>query len=110
MTDPAPRPPPTPRFQAVDILPLQVYSEFLNYVTSRYGQLCEILEPLVGVKSKEDIATTLVHIMQREGLAKHLLADLVCMDVTRIGGSPRGSPGGGATGGHRRGDGGGRGC
>ncbi|KAF0306409.1 putative Ras GTPase-activating protein [Amphibalanus amphitrite] len=72
------------RFQAVDILPLPVYSEFLHYVTSRYGPLCEILEPLVGVKSKEDIATTLVHIMQREGLAKHLLADLVCMDVTRI--------------------------
>ena len=74
-----------PRFQAVDILPLHAYQEFLQYVTSRYGQLCEVLEPLVGVKSKEDIATALVHVMQREGLAKHLLSDLVCMDVTRIG-------------------------
>ena len=57
----------------------------LQYVSSRYGQLCEVLEPLVGVKSKEDIATALVHVMQREGLAKHLLSDLVCMDVTRVG-------------------------
>ncbi|XP_043231373.1 ras GTPase-activating protein raskol-like isoform X2 [Amphibalanus amphitrite] len=72
------------RFQAVDILPLHAYQEFLQYVTSRYSPLCEVLEPLVGVKSKEDIATALVHVMQREGLAKHLLSDLVCMDVNRI--------------------------
>ncbi len=47
--------------------------------------ICEILEPVVSVKAKEDIATALVHIMQKEGLAKNFLSDIVMMDIKRVG-------------------------
>lgn len=40
---------------------------------------------MISVKSKEDIATALVYVMQREGLAKQFLADIVMMDIDRIG-------------------------
>ncbi|XP_066993594.2 ras GTPase-activating protein raskol [Anabrus simplex] len=72
------------RFQSVDILPVQVYQEFLQFLKTDYKALCEILEPVVSVKAKEDIATSLVHIMQREGMAKQFLADIVMMDIDRV--------------------------
>lgn len=72
------------RFQTVDILPVQVYQEFLQYLKTEYKSICEVLEPVIGVKAKEDIATALVHVMQREGLAKQFLADIVMMDIERI--------------------------
>ncbi|XP_066906311.1 ras GTPase-activating protein raskol isoform X4 [Halyomorpha halys] len=72
------------RFQTVDILPVQVYQEFLQYLKSDYKGICEVLEPVISVKAKEDIATALVHVMQREGLAKQFLADIVMMDIDRI--------------------------
>lgn len=52
---------------------------------ANYGVICELLEPAISVKSKEDIATALVHIMQREGMARNFLADLVMMEIERIG-------------------------
>ncbi|XP_046404023.1 ras GTPase-activating protein raskol isoform X2 [Ischnura elegans] len=72
------------RFQSVDILPLTVYQEFLEYLKSEYSTVCEALEPVVGVRAKEDIATALVNVMQREGLAREFLADLVMMDIHRV--------------------------
>lgn len=56
-----------------------------QYLKSDYKPLCEVLEPVIGVKAKEDIATALVHVMQREGLAKQFLADIVMMDIDRVG-------------------------
>lgn len=47
--------------------------------------MCEILEPVISVKAKEDIATSMIHIMQREGIARNFLADLVMMEIDRIG-------------------------
>jgi len=73
------------RFQSVDILPVQVYQEFLEYLKTDYASLCEKLEPVIGVKAKEDIATALVAVMQREKKAPQFLADLVMMDIHRIG-------------------------
>ncbi|XP_024947249.1 probable Ras GTPase-activating protein isoform X6 [Cephus cinctus] len=72
------------RFQSVDILPVQVYQEFLEYLKTDYASLCEKLEPVIGVKAKEDIATALVAVMQREKKASQFLADLVMMDIHRI--------------------------
>ncbi|XP_076626961.1 ras GTPase-activating protein raskol isoform X2 [Colletes latitarsis] len=72
------------RFQSVDILPVQVYQEFLEYLKTDYKPLCEKLEPAIGVKAKEDIATALVAVMQREKKAPQFLADLVMMDIHRI--------------------------
>ncbi|KAJ9574048.1 hypothetical protein L9F63_008574, partial [Diploptera punctata] len=72
------------RFQSVDILPVQVYQEFLQFLKMEYKPLCETLEPAISVKAKEDIATAMVHIMQREGMAQQFLADIVMMDIDRI--------------------------
>ncbi|XP_063972511.1 ras GTPase-activating protein raskol isoform X10 [Diachasmimorpha longicaudata] len=72
------------RFQSVDILPVQVYQEFLEYLKTDYPSLCERLEPAIGVKAKEDIATAFVAVMQREKKAPQFLADLVMMDIHRI--------------------------
>lgn len=57
----------------------------MQYLKTDYKSVCEVLEPVIGVKAKEDIATALVHVMQREGLAKEFLADIVMMDIERIG-------------------------
>ncbi|XP_049847559.1 ras GTPase-activating protein raskol-like isoform X4 [Schistocerca gregaria] len=72
------------RFQTVDILPVHVYDEFLQFLKTEYRILCEVLEPAISVKAKEDIATALVHVMQREGMAREFLADVVMMDIDRI--------------------------
>ncbi|KAK7086908.1 Disabled 2-interacting protein, partial [Halocaridina rubra] len=72
------------KFQSIDILPLELYCDFLQYMKSNYGVICEMLEPVISVKAKEDIATAMVHIMQREGLARNFLADLVMMEIERI--------------------------
>ncbi|GFG36103.1 hypothetical protein Cfor_08074, partial [Coptotermes formosanus] len=72
------------RFQSVDILPVQVYQEFLQFLKMEYKPLCEALEPVISVKAKEDIATAMVHIMQREGMAQQFLADIVMIDIDRI--------------------------
>lgn len=57
----------------------------MQYLKTDYKSVCEVLEPVIGVKAKEDIATALVSVMQREGLAKEFLADIVMMDIERIG-------------------------
>ena len=50
-----------------------------------YMVIAEMLEPCIGVKAKEDIATALVAVMQREGYAQKFLADIVMADVEKIG-------------------------
>lgn len=93
------------RYQSIDILPVGVYSEFLEYLKKDYKKVCETLEPVIGwclnelfsnkifliiffkltgVKAKEDIATSLVLAMQSEGMARQFLADVVMMDVVRV--------------------------
>ena len=71
------------KFQMVDILPLEVYEEFLEYLKTDYMTVCELLEPAIGVKAKEDIATALVAVMQREGYAQKFLSDIVMADVDK---------------------------
>lgn len=72
------------KYQTVDILPLEVYEEFLEYLKTDYMTVCDLLEPVIGVKAKEDIATALVAVMQREGYAQKFLADIVMADVDKI--------------------------
>ncbi|XP_055592546.1 ras GTPase-activating protein raskol [Uranotaenia lowii] len=73
------------RFQSIDILPLGVYKEFLDYLKENYKKVCEILEPVIGVKAKEDIGQALVLLMHAQGMAAAFLTDVVALDLLRVG-------------------------
>lgn len=47
--------------------------------------LCDVLEPLVNVRDKEEIATTLINIMQKLDKAKDFLTEVVLAEVLRLG-------------------------
>lgn len=72
------------RFQCTDILPLDVYTDFLQYLKENYKKVCEMLEPVIGVKAKEDIGQALVLLMHAQGMAGAFLTDVVALDLLRV--------------------------
>lgn len=73
------------RFQSINILPTDVYAEFLAYLKENYRKVCEILEPVILVKPKEDIGQALVLLMHAHGLVVPFLTDVVALDLLRVG-------------------------
>lgn len=73
------------KFQSLEVFPMDCYADFFGYLQSEYPTLCELLEPSVSVKTKEEVATALVHIMQKQGLATEFVTELVMNDVQKIG-------------------------
>ncbi|VDN50793.1 unnamed protein product [Dracunculus medinensis] len=72
------------RYQSVDILPLHMYDELLRFFRYRYLSLCKALEPLLGVKAKEDFATSLVRVMHNQKLVKDFLCDLIISEIEML--------------------------
>lgn len=71
------------RYQSVDILPLNQYKVFRQFLSAKNKSLIQMLDPL-HVVVKEDIAVTLVRIMQKENSAKEFLSTIVIDDVKKI--------------------------
>ncbi|CAH1272022.1 RASAL2 [Branchiostoma lanceolatum] len=72
------------RFQSTPILPLELYRDFTQYINDNYSTLCKVLEPVVGVKNKEEIASTMVHILQSTGRAREFLTDIIMTEVSNL--------------------------
>ncbi|CAG5129548.1 unnamed protein product, partial [Candidula unifasciata] len=72
------------RRQTVDILPLEAYQSFIKYLSNDYKKLCQMLEPLLTVREKEDFATCLVHVLQKQGKACEFLSDIVIEEISQL--------------------------
>ncbi|KAI5613810.1 disabled-like 2-interacting protein [Silurus asotus] len=73
------------RFQNLQVLPIERYKEFAEYVTLGYMEMCSNLEPLLNVRDKEELAGALVHVLQSIGKAKEFLIELGGAEVQRSG-------------------------
>lgn len=71
------------KFQKIEIFPMEIYSDFLQHIKENYATLCPVLEPVISVRSKEDIATCMVKILQKEGIAKKFLSDLLMQEFKK---------------------------
>uniref|UniRef100_A0A182XPQ2 Ras-GAP domain-containing protein n=1 Tax=Anopheles quadriannulatus TaxID=34691 RepID=A0A182XPQ2_ANOQN len=72
------------RYQSIDIMPLDVYGEFHEFLKKNYKKVCEVIEPIIGVKAKEDIGQALVLQMHSQGMAAIFLSDVVALDLLRV--------------------------
>ena len=56
-----------------------------QYVQTDYHVLVEVLEPVLAVRAKEELATSLVHILHKTGHAQDFLTDIIMVEVNKLG-------------------------
>ena len=57
----------------------------LQYIEREYSILAEVLEPVIRVKAKEELATCLVNVLHKNGHCKDFLTDIVMAEVDKLG-------------------------
>uniref|UniRef100_A0A8B9THP0 PH domain-containing protein n=1 Tax=Anas platyrhynchos TaxID=8839 RepID=A0A8B9THP0_ANAPL len=72
------------RYREVRVLPIVRYKELAEFITFHYRELCAHLEPTIAVRHKEELAGTLVHVLQSTGKAKAFLIDLGVAELDRF--------------------------
>ncbi|CAM9679289.1 unnamed protein product [Lampetra planeri] len=71
------------RHQQLSILPMERYKEFAEFLSASCLPLCLLLEPALGVKSKEELARALVRFLHTAGRVTGFLTELVMEEVQR---------------------------
>ena len=56
-----------------------------QYIKTDGSLLVDVLEPLLSVKAKEEIATSLVRILQKLGCVQDFLSDIIMSEVDKLG-------------------------
>jgi hypothetical protein len=69
------------KYQSVDILPMNSYHSFVEYIRYNYLNLMVKLEPHLTVRVKDDLANALVRIAHKLGIQTNFLSDLVLVEV-----------------------------
>ncbi|XP_041481016.1 ras GTPase-activating protein nGAP-like isoform X5 [Lytechinus variegatus] len=72
------------RYQNISILPISQYSEFAQYLKEHSVTLCQRLEQEISVKTKEEVATSLMKILHCLGSAKEFLVEMVMKETESI--------------------------
>ena len=52
---------------------------------SNFATLCDVFEPILNAKTKDEIAQTLLRILQYCGKAKEFLCDIIMAEVQHVG-------------------------
>ncbi|XP_071801964.1 uncharacterized protein [Asterias amurensis] len=72
------------RYQSINILPIAQYSELAQYLKENAVSLCQLIEQQINVKTKEEIATSLIKVLQCLGTANEFLVELVMTETRTV--------------------------
>eukprot|EP00795_Rhopilema_esculentum_P010560 gene10562-19293_t len=73
------------KYQTVAIQPISKYRDLHEYIKQNYFLLCKELEPAISLRAKDDLAQTLLRILQVTKQAKEFLADIIIAEVNSLG-------------------------
>uniref|UniRef100_A0A8C4QGP6 RAS protein activator like 2 n=1 Tax=Eptatretus burgeri TaxID=7764 RepID=A0A8C4QGP6_EPTBU len=71
--------------RSLGILPTEHYKELAEFLSARALPLCRVLEPILHVRTKEELARSLVRLLHVGGHLKEFLTELVMAEVDRCG-------------------------